>query len=362
LLALVFVSGRIEGGRRIVGIVIDEERFVLDVLAQKMVEAAGENFLLSVNQKNSDHVMYATGDMGQGRASQTKDLWLFSDYTVGIRLKGETIEDVVRSRFYRNLMLIGLLNVVLIAGIWVVYRTVRHETELAQLKSDFVSNVSHEIKTPLALIRMFGETLQMNRVKSEAKKQEYYDTIVQETERLTRLVNNILNFSRMEAGKKEYSFQPNDLNALVQGVLKNYNAHLEHEGFTVCMETDRQLPPLNIDSGAVSEAILNIIDNAVKYSRDKRYLRVSTGLERSSVYLDVEDHGIGIDPRQQKRIFEKFYRVSRGPTYQTRGTGLGLALVKHIMDAHHGTITLRSEEGKGSTFRLTFPIHLTEST
>jgi len=318
--------------------------------------------VLSVNRKHSDQVIYATGDMGQGKARQIKDLWLFSDYTVGIRLKGETIEEVVQSRFYRNLLLIGLLTVVLIAGVWAVYRTARREVELAQLKSDFVSNVSHEIKTPLALIRMFGETLQMKRVKSEAKKQDYYDTIVQESERLTRLINNILNFSRMEAGKKEYAFQPTDLNALVQGVLKNYNAHLEHEGFTVCVETDHRLPPINIDSGAVAEAILNIIDNAVKYSREERYLRVSTGLERTTVYIDIEDHGIGIDPRQQKRIFEKFYRVSSGPTHATRGTGLGLTLVKHIMDAHKGSITLRSEAGKGSTFRLTFPIHLTERT
>jgi two-component system phosphate regulon sensor histidine kinase PhoR len=355
-LALVFIAGRREGKRHIAGIVIDEETFVRDFLAQKMVEAAGDNFLLSVNRKGTGQVIYATGDMGEGKVSQTKDLWLFSDYSVGIRLKGETIEEVVQSRFYRNLLLIGLLNVVLIAGIWVVYRTVRKEIELAQLKSDFVSNVSHEIKTPLALIRMFAETLQLKRVKSEAKKQDYYDTIVQESERLTRLINNILNFSRMEAGKKEYNFEPTDLSALVGGVLKNYHAHLEHEGFTVSMETDRRLPSINIDSGAVSEAILNIIDNAVKYSREKKYLRVSTGLEGGTVFLDIEDHGIGIDPRQQKRIFEKFYRVSSGLTQQTGGTGLGLTLVKHIMDAHRGAITVRSEVGKGSTFRLTFPI------
>ena len=362
LLALVFIAGRREVRRHIAGIVIDEERFVRDVLAQKMEAAAGENFLLSVHRKGTGQVIYATGDMGEGKVSQTKDLWLFSDYSVGIRLKGETIEEVVQSRFYRNLLLIGLLNVVLIAGIGVVYRTVRKEIELAQLKSDFVSNVSHEIKTPLALIRMFGETLQMKRVKSEAKKQDYYDTIVQESERLTRLINNILNFSRMEAGKKEYNFEPIDLNALVEGVLKNYRAHLEHEGFTVRVETDRRLPVVHVDSGAVSETILNVIDNAVKYSREKKYVRVSTGLEGASVFIDIEDQGVGIDPRQQKKIFEKFYRVSSGLTHQAGGTGLGLTLVKHIMDAHRGAITLRSEVGKGSTFRLTFPMHPAERT
>jgi two-component system phosphate regulon sensor histidine kinase PhoR len=145
----------------------------------------------------------------------------------------------------------------------------------------------------------------------------------------------------MEAGKKEYEFQPTDLNTLVQGVLKNYQSHLEHEGFMVHVETDHRLPSVFLDSGAVSEAVLNIIDNAVKYGREGRYLRIASGFEEGRVFIDIEDHGIGINPQQQKR----------------RGTGLGLALVKHIMDAHKGSITLRSEEGKGSTFRLTFPLH-----
>jgi two-component system, OmpR family, phosphate regulon sensor histidine kinase PhoR len=362
LLALVFVSSRQNGTPKVVGLVIDADRFVRDVLARKMNEAAGDNFLLSVNRRNSAQVIYATGEIPQGEVRQTKDLWLFPDYTIGIRLRGQTIDEVVRGRFYRNLVLIGLLNMVLIAGVWVVYRTVRREMELAQMKSDFVSNVSHEIKTPLALIRMFGETLQLKRVKSESRKQEYYDTIVQETERLTRLINNILNFSRMEAGKKEYRFEPVDLNEIVHDVLKNYRAHLRSEGFTISTRIDGQLPAVNADGGAVAEALLNIIDNSVKYSRETKYLKISSGHERSTVYVEIEDHGIGIDPQQQKRIFEKFYRVSSGLVHNTKGTGLGLTLVKHIMDAHKGTTTLNSEVGKGSTFRLSFPTQTEEQT
>ena len=361
-LALVFVYSGEGGNLKIVGIVIDAERFIRDVLGRKMNEVAGDNFLLSVNGKETGRVVYATGEMLLGEARQTKDLWLFPDYSIGIRLRGQTIDEIVRTRFYRNLLLIGLLNVVLVAGVWVVYRTLRREIELAQLKSDFVSNVSHEIKTPLALIRMFGETLQMKRVRSEAKKQEYYDTIVQESERLTRLINNILNFSRMEAGKKEYHLEAVDLNAVVSGVLKTYGAHLDNEGFAVALETDSQLPAINADSGAVSEALLNVVDNSVKYSRERKHLRISTGFERTMVYVEVEDYGIGIDPQQQKKIFEKFYRVSSGLVHNTRGTGLGLTLVKHIMDAHKGLITLRSDAGKGSTFRLSFPIFSDEHT
>lgn len=356
-LALVFISGGEEGKPHVIGMVLDAERFVTENLARKMDEAAGDNFLLSVNRKNFGDVVYATGDMGRVEDRQTKDLWLFADHSVAIRMKGTTVEDVVRSRFYRNLALIGLLSIVLIAGVWVVYRTVRREVELAQLKADFVSNVSHEIKTPLALIRMVGETLQMKRVTSEKKKQDYYDTIVQESERLTRLINNILSFSRMEAGKKDYHLQPTDVHELVTGVLKHYQTHLEHEGFTVQTDLDRRVPRILADHGAVSEAIVNIIDNAVKYSRQERFLRVSTGVGGSSVFVDIEDHGIGIEQDQQTKIFEKFYRVSTGLTHDTKGTGLGLTLVRHIMDAHHGSVTVRSVVGKGSTFRLSFPTH-----
>ncbi len=355
-LALLFIAGKQGRDSRIVGIVIDPESFIRDILGRKIQEAAGDNFLLSVDRKNTGQVIFSTGEVLPGEASQSRDLWAFPDYTIGIRLKGQTIDEVVRGRFYRNLLLIGLLNIVLIAGVWVVYRTVRREVELAQMKSDFVSNVSHEIKTPLALIRMFGETLQLKRIKTEAKKQEYYDTIVQETERLTRLINNILNFSRMEAGRKEYRMEPVDLNAVVLDVLKNYRPHLEREGFSVATDHADHLPLIDADTGALAEALLNVIDNSVKYSRAEKYLKITTGNDRKSVFVEVEDHGIGIDPRQQKKIFEKFYRVSSGLVDGTKGTGLGLALVKHIVDAHRGTITLRSQVGKGSAFRMTFPV------
>jgi two-component system phosphate regulon sensor histidine kinase PhoR len=247
---------------------------------------------------------------------------------------------------------------VLIAGVWVVYGTVRREVELAQMKSDFVSNVSHEIKTPLSLIRMFGETLQLKRVRSEVKKQEYYNTIVQETERLTRLINNILNFSRMEAGKKEYRFATIDLNEIVRDVLKNYKSHLEHMGFTVSRKIDGRLLLINADREAVAEALLNIIDNSVKYSREHKDIRISTGQDGGTAFVEIADHGIGIDAHLQKKVFEKFYRVSSGLVHSTKGTGLGLALVKHIVDAHAGTITLKSGVGKGSAFRLLFPIRV----
>lgn len=357
-LALVFVSSSRNAHPLIIALVLDPERFVQEVLGQKMNEVAGDNFLLTVNKKGSETSVYSTGTMSPGESRQTKELWLFPDYVLGIRLKGETIEELVRDRFYRNLVLIGLLDIVLIVGAWFVYRTVKREVELAQMKSDFVSNVSHELKTPLSLIRMFGETLQMQRLPSEEKKQEYYDTIVQESERLTRLVNNILNFSRMEAGGKEYHFAETDLNTVVGNVLKSYETHLVHEGFEVKPDLNGTASPIAMDGEAVSEALLNIIDNAVKYSNKEKFIRIATGASNDMVYVDVEDHGIGIDTHDQKRIFEKFYRVSSGLVHNTKGSGLGLTLVKHIMDAHGGQVAVNSVPGKGSTFRLSFPLRV----
>jgi len=246
---------------------------------------------------------------------------------------------------------------VLAIGAWIVYRNMRREMELVKLKSDFVSNVSHELRTPLSLIRMFAETLEMGRLTNEEKKREYYTTILQETERLTRLVNNILNFSRMEAGKKEYHFEPIDVNGIISAVLDTYQLRLHTEGFTPEIELSHGLPFLSADKEAISEAIINVLDNAVKYSDKDKYLRIGTGTSAHGIFIEIEDHGIGIAPSHHEKIFETFYRVSSGLVHNTKGSGLGLALVKHIIDAHAGTVKVISSPGKGSTFRLEFPLN-----
>jgi two-component system phosphate regulon sensor histidine kinase PhoR len=252
-------------------------------------------------------------------------------------------------------MVITLLDLVLLGAVWLVYRTLKKEMELVRMKGDFVSNVSHELRTPLSLIRMFTETLSLKRVPTEEKKQEYYITILQETERLTRLINNILNFSRMEAGKKQYNFTQTDLNEVVTKVMKTFQSHLEHEGFESVVQLQEHVSPVLADSETVAEALINILDNAVKYSGTEKYVRVSTGVTGNMVFIEVTDHGIGIDPEHQTKIFETFYRVSTGLTNNIKGSGLGLSLVKHIMDTHGGTIELTSVPGQGSTLRLLFP-------
>lgn len=356
-LALTFVADSMSASPTIVTLVLNEDTFIREILSARLQETAGDQFVLAVFRQGTDRPLFSTSPISIGQVKQTKSLWLFPNSILGIRPQGTTMDELVRSRFARNLSIIIIMDLVLAIGAWVVYRNMKREMELVRLKSDFVSNVSHELRTPLSLIRMFAEPLEMGRLTSEEKKREYYSTILQETERLTRLVNNILNFSRMEAGKKEYKFEQTDMNDIVSAVLDTYQIHLEKEGFTPIVELDKALPSLNADKEAISEAIINVIDNAIKYSDKEKFLRIGTGRSDHGIFIEIEDHGIGISPSQHEKIFETFYRVSSGLVHNTKGSGLGLALVKHIMDAHGGKVNLKSYPGEGSTFRLEFPLN-----
>ena len=355
-LVLLFVTSSRFPEQKIAGFVIDARSFLTEVLRAKIEQAAGEEFVLGVFDRQTRHMVLSTSHVEFTELRETKDLWLFPGYSIGIRLKGTSVEDIVRARSERNLILIGFLDILLLGAVWLVYRTLKKEMELVQLKGDFVSNVSHELRTPLSLIRMFTETLSMKRVQTQEQKHEYYETILQETERLTRLINNILNFSRMEAGKKQYHLEPSILNEIVIDVMKTYTSHLEHEGFKISMQLAENLPGIQADREAVAEALINILDNAIKYSATDKFIRIETGHAIDKVYVEVEDHGIGIEKQHHKKIFETFYRVSTGLTNNIKGSGLGLSLVSHILHAHGGLIELESEPGKGSTFRLLFPI------
>ena len=355
-LTLYYIQPVREKRNLLVAIVIQPEVFIESVLGPKLQNIAGSQFLISVFSKNNARIIYSNTNQNISEFKQTKNLWLFPDYILGISLGGKSIEDIARDRFYNSLILIGVLYLLIIIGGLILLKNIRREMQLARLKSDFVSNVSHELRTPLALIRMYAETLEMDRVKSDSTRHEYYRIINQESERLTRLINNILNFSRIESGRKEYKFSTININQVIREVHDMYNFHVEQEGFNIILELDEQIPHVLADTEAVSEALINLIDNAVKYSTDVKEIYIKTGSENGFVFLEVEDKGIGIDPRHQTAIFEKFYRVSSALVHDTKGSGLGLSLVQHIMDSHNGKIVLNSGIGEGSNFRLLFPI------
>ncbi|HKD82969.1 MAG TPA: HAMP domain-containing sensor histidine kinase [Candidatus Angelobacter sp.] len=280
----------------------------------------------------------------------------FPDLVMAIRYPGTTIK-AINQRFLReSYIILGTLSVLLIIGLFFTYRSVTKTMELAKLKSDIVSNVSHELRTPLALIRLYAETLELGRLPDEQRKIEYYRIVRKESERLTALINNILDFSRIEAGRKEYEFRETDLPSLVRETLDSYHYQIQQNGFHYEEKITNDLPPVNLDREAIARSLLNLVNNALKYSSEEKYLAVNLYRENGSVNLDVIDHGIGIPRAEQHRIFDKFYRVCDPMCHDNKGSGLGLALVQHIVNAHGGKITVESSPGKGSKFTITLPL------
>ena len=269
---------------------------------------------------------------------------------------GSAPGDVVRRQVMMFTGAFGVLLAVIVAGCVLTWRLMRRETEMARLKSDFVANVSHDLRTPLSVIRMFGETLELGRVPDEAQRQEYNRVITRESERLSRLIDNVLDFSRIESGRRRYERVPTAVEPLVRETLEAFAYPLEQGRFKVEVTIAPALPEVPMDAAAVAQALANLVDNAIKYSADDRVLVVDARREGDRLALSVTDRGIGIPLAEQPRIFEKFYRVGRSETQGRRGSGVGLALVRHVVEAHGGDVTVRSAPGEGSRFTLRLPL------
>jgi signal transduction histidine kinase len=285
---------------------------------------------------------------------------VFPGLILGIKLRGTTIANISDHFTRTAYVILGALSLLMGVGMLLAYRNVARELALAKLKSDFVSNVSHELRTPLALIRLYAETLELGRISNPRKRQEYYEIIRKESERLTSLINNILDFSRIESGKKEYSFRETDVADLVRGTLESYRFEIEQNGFQFEQKIDGDLPQVWVDREAIARSLLNLVNNAVKYSATEKYLGVNLYRHNGGVNLEVVDHGIGIPAKEQSKIFEKFYRVCDPLVHNTKGSGLGLSLVRHIVQAHGGEVAVESEPGHGSKFIITLPVQTPE--
>ena len=280
----------------------------------------------------------------------------FAGVILGVKYRGITVA-AMGQRFLRtSFLILGGICVLLVAGFWFLYRSVSREVELAKLKADFVSNVSHELRTPLSLIRLYAETLELGRLPSEDKRRGYHRIIREESERLTALINNVLDFSRIEAGRKEYEFQSTDLRELVRETLESYRYQIEQQGFTFEEKIADDLPPVQVDRESIARSLLNLVNNSIKYSSDEKYLGVNLYRENGSVKLEVVDRGIGIPRAEQQRIFEKFYRVGDPLVHNTKGSGLGLSLVQTIVKAHGGDVWVESNQGHGSKFTVVLPV------
>jgi signal transduction histidine kinase len=226
--------------------------------------------------------------------------------------------------------------------------------ELNRLKSYFVATVSHELRTPLTSICMFAETLQHGNIRNEKQRREYVKIIDQETQRLSRLIDNVLDFSRVERGIKEYSMAPTDVRQVIKRAAATMKYQFEKQGVQLRVSASKAFPKINADGDALEEAVINLLSNAVKYSGRKKKVRLKALYGRNELVIRVTDRGRGIPKKDIPQIFNPYYRVKEAN--RIKGMGLGLSLVKHIVEAHNGTIEVRSELGKGSRFTIHLPL------
>ncbi|MBM3294593.1 MAG: hypothetical protein FJY82_08710 [Candidatus Aminicenantes bacterium] len=267
--------------------------------------------------------------------------------------------DLSRTAARENLLyalLLGVIGVLMALGAFLLARDISREAEATRLKTEFVQTISHELKTPLTLIRLYGETLQRQPALGDKERLGAYEIITKESERLSHLINNVLDFSRIEMGRKEFAFRPGDLAETVRATLESYRYHLEKKGFAIKDEIASDLPESTFDSEAVASVLVNLLSNAMKFSPGTKEVGVRLRRDGGEAVLKVEDKGVGFPPGEAERIFQKFYRVSSKAGAGATGSGLGLTIVKHIVEAHRGRIEVRSEPGKGSLFAVYLPL------
>jgi len=272
------------GSHAIAGITFDadylREKFfpqALDeVMSRNVAEAQTDKNAVIMVRGKGDSVPLARGngwDGGEPEVERTME-GAFPTLMLGMKLRGTTLAALGQHFMHTSFLILGGLSFLLAGGIFLTYRNVSKEMALARLKSDFVSNVSHELRTPLALIRLYAETLELGRLTNPGKHQEYYCIIRKESERLTALINNILDFSRIEAGRKEYEFRETDMRDLVRNTLESYRYQIEQHGFTF-EENVSEVPPLKVDREAMARSLVNLVNNALKYSQDRKYIGVN---------------------------------------------------------------------------------------
>ena len=366
--AALFLAKDSSGGHKaIAGMVFDAEylsdRFfpeMLETLLSHQEEKGERNHVvMMVHPRHESAPLAASVGWDGGEPEVERNLeGAFPGLTLAIKLHGTTLTALGQHFVRTGFLILGAISLLLTAGIIMTHRNISREMALARLKSDFVSNVSHELRTPLSLIRLYAETLEMGRLKSPDKYQEYYSIIRKESERLSALINNILDFSRIEAGRKEYDFRQTDMRELVRNTLESYRYQIEQSGFAFEEKIAEDVPPLSVDREAMARSLLNLVNNALKYSQDQKYIGVNLFRDNGSVKLEVVDHGIGIPQAEQQKIFDKFYRVGDPLVHNTKGSGLGLALVRHIVQAHGGDVSVDSVPGRGSKFTINLPVAL----
>jgi two-component system phosphate regulon sensor histidine kinase PhoR len=257
----------------------------------------------------------------------------------------------------RNLVLVGVAVGVILIGMVIFLIAVRLEARANRMKSEFVSNVTHELKTPLSLIRMFGELLALGRTANASTAKEYAEIITRESDRLTRLIDNVLDFARIERGKAAYEFRLGNLTTVVERGVDLVRYRADQSGLKLTTEIEPELPDTMLDENAMTLLLHNLLENAFKYgATDGAEITVSLAQREQQLLLRVADQGGGIPSEEIPHIFDRFYRAKAARSNSARGSGIGLSLVKHVAEAHGGSVQVESALGKGATFEVTIPV------
>lgn len=355
--------------RLVFGIELDLERLAKDVLRPACgKESLEQDVALAVIDGHGlvAHGAYAGAESapdanGRRRPTDAVTAMVSLDplpWQLEVRRSSAAVAKIGRSRVVLFGGLFALALVATALGGLATWRSVSRSLELARMKQDFVSNVTHELKTPLTSIRMYAETLSLGRYRDEEKKKEYLQHIIRESERLQRLIDDILDFARIGEGKKPYVLAEGDVTEVTLEAIDLFRHSMTQRGFELYLDLPAlgALPPVDLDRDALVRAILNLLSNAVKYSPDSHYVSVSVKREGDMLATAVEDKGMGISKEDLERVFDRFFRAGDHMTRGIPGAGLGLSLVDEIVRAHGGRIVVESEKGKGSKFTILLPI------
>lgn len=340
------------------GIIFHKERLASDIILPELDKDITREEIIWIVRDNQGNVVFQSGETDSGVPDQTTGLnnvfpgWTLELYNKNLSLWKSFVSEPSGIFFYMFLFIGGILAI----GLILTVRLVNRELELARVKTDFVSTVSHELKSPLTSIRQLTEMLYANRVPSEERRFKYYEVLLNESERLSLLTENILDLSCMEKGMKNFYLEKINMDSLLLDVVTGFRDRLQTLNFKIVLEIDQDLPPVFADIESFRLAVRNLIDNAIKYSGPSRRAVVRAEKKGKYLSISVQDFGPGISHAEQKRIFDKFYRCSEAFSRKVKGSGLGLTLVKQVMVAHKGSVEIKSFPGKGSTFILRLPI------
>jgi signal transduction histidine kinase len=346
---------------------IGDGKPVGDILADEqfqMSQRAGTTIGYSGNELVEKKAMLLTQPFSKEGANYAywEDMPGHPEFSLQIRL---TDRSLLYARQRQLQLVFGALiaasALAALVGLAAAYLSFRREQALNEMKTNFVSSVSHELRAPIASVRLMAENLECGKVPESARQVEYFRFIGQECRRLSSLIENVLDFSRIEQGRKQYEFEPTDLMALTQTTVKLMEPYAAEKGVTLQLNLVPELLPANkleleVDGRAIQQALVNLIDNAIKHSAKGQTVRVELGpWDHGSVSLAVSDDGPGIPVAERERIFERFYRLGSELRRETQGIGIGLSIVKHIVEAHGGRVMVESEPGTGSRFTIILP-------